>query len=79
MLPELIRAGLMGLEVYYPGYDAVTVEYLMTIARRYKLLQTGGTDFHGIRANEPDLGGVYVPMKAVRKLREAWQNIYGES
>ncbi len=73
MLPELIHAGLMGLEVYYPRYDAVTTEYLIAFARRYKLLQTGGTDFHGIRANEPDLGGIYVPMKAVRRLREAWQ------
>lgn len=75
MLPELIAAGLMGLEVYYPGYDAVTTEYLMAVARRYKLLHTGGTDFHGVRANEPDLGGVYVPMKAVRRLREAWQQL----
>jgi hypothetical protein len=73
MLPELIGAGLAGLEVYYPRYDAVTIEYLMAVARRYHLLHTGGTDFHGIRANEPDLGGVYVPMKVVRRLREAWQ------
>ncbi len=75
MLPELIAAGLMGLEVYYPGYDAVTTEYLMAVARRYSLLHTGGTDFHGVRANEPDLGGLYVPMKAVRRLREAWQQL----
>ena len=73
MLPELIGAGLAGLEVYYPGYDAVTIEYLMAVARRYRLLHTGGTDFHGIRATEPDLGGVYVPIKAVNKLREAWK------
>ena len=73
LLPELIEAGLMGVEVYYPGYDAVTTEYLIAVARRYGLLQTGGTDFHGVRADEPDLGGVHVPMKAVRRLREAWQ------
>jgi predicted metal-dependent phosphoesterase TrpH len=73
MLPELIGAGLVGLEVYYPRYDAVTIEYLMAVARRYHLLHTGGTDFHGIRANEPDLGGVYVPMKVVNRLREAWK------
>jgi len=75
MLPELIAAGLAGLEVYYPRYDAITIEYLMAVARRYRLLHTGGTDFHGIRANEPDLGGVYVPMKVVRKLRDASQSI----
>lgn len=73
-LPGLIDVGLRGIEVYYRGYDAVTIEYLMNIARRYKLLTTGGTDFHAIRPTEPDLGGVYVPMKAVRRLREAWQS-----
>ncbi len=72
MLPELLAAGLAGLEVYYPNYDAVTNEYLLGIARRYGLLVTGGTDFHGVRPNEPDLGGVYVPMKVVRRLRDAW-------
>lgn len=72
MLPDLIAAGLGGLEVYYPRYDAITVEWLLGTARRYGLLVTGGTDFHGIRPNEPDLGGIYVPMKAVRRLREVW-------
>lgn len=73
MLPELIAAGLMGLEGYYPGYDAITTEHLLGVARRYGLLVTGGTDFHGPRPNQPDLGDVYVPMKASRRLREAWE------
>jgi predicted metal-dependent phosphoesterase TrpH len=72
MLPNLIAAGLMGLEVYYPRYDAVTTQYLMAIIRRYQLLPTGGTDFHGLRAGYPDLGDVYVPMRAARRVREAW-------
>lgn len=73
MLPEMLAAGLAGMEVYYPGYDAITIEYLLGVARRYGLLVTGGTDFHGIRATEPDLGGIYVPMKVVRRLRAAWE------
>jgi len=75
LLPELIGAGLAGLEVHYPGYDAVTVEYLMAITRRFRLVATGGTDFHGIRPTQPDVGGVYVPMKAVRRLRAAWEGL----
>lgn len=71
-LPELIAAGLGGIEVYYPRYDAITVEYLLGIARRHNLLSTGGTDFHGVRPNDPDLGGIYIPMKAVRRLHEKW-------
>lgn len=74
MVPQMIDAGLVGLEAYYPNYDAITTEHLMGIARRYGLLVTGGTDYHGPRAGQPDLGGVYVPMKVVRRLREAWKD-----
>lgn len=70
LLPEMLAAGLAGIEVYYPGYDAVTIEWLLKLARQHGLLATGGTDFHNIRPNEPDLGGVYVPMKVVRRLKE---------
>jgi hypothetical protein len=73
MLTETIAAGLLGIETYYPNYDAITVEHLLGIARRYGLVVTGGTDFHGSKPNEPDLGGVYVPRKVVRRLREAWE------
>lgn len=79
LLPEMLGAGLLGIEVYYRGYDAVTVEYLMAVARRHSLLVTGGTDFHGIRPNEPDLGGIYVPMKVVRRLRAAKAVLDGPS
>jgi len=73
-LPGMLAAGLAGIEVYYPGYDAITTEHLLGVARRYGLLVTGGTDFHGIRASEPDLGGIYVPMKVVRRLRQTWED-----
>jgi 3',5'-nucleoside bisphosphate phosphatase len=76
-LVELKAAGLVGIEVYYPGYDAMAIEYLLSLARVHGLLVTGGTDFHGIRPNEPDLGGVYVPAKAVRRLREVWDGQRG--
>lgn len=79
MLPELVATGLAGIEVYYPRYDAITIEYLLGIARRYSLLVTGGTDFHGIRPNEPDLGGIYVPMKAAHRLRAAWTATRGDT
>lgn len=73
LLPDMLEAGIGGIEAYYPGYDAITTERLLGMARRYGLLPTGGTDFHGPRPGEPDLGGVYVPMKVYRRLSEAWQ------
>ena len=79
LLPEMLGAGLLGLEVYYPTYNARTTESLMGVARRYGLLITGGTDFHGLQAERIDLGGVYVPMKVVRRLRAAWQELHPEA
>lgn len=70
LLPDMLANGLAGIEVYYPRYDATTIELLLGVARSHGLVVTGGTDFHGVRPGEPDLGGVYVPMKTVRRLRE---------
>jgi 3',5'-nucleoside bisphosphate phosphatase len=75
-LPELIEAGLAGLEVYYPGYDAITVEHLLAATRHYGLVATGGTDFHGFSGDRADIGGVYVPLKVMRRLREAWEKAF---
>jgi len=70
LLPEMISQGLVGMEVYYNGYDAITIEHLLGVARRHNLIVTGGTDFHGHRQGDQDLGGVYVPRKVVRRLKE---------
>lgn len=72
-LPALMAAGLMGIEAYYPRYDAVTVEYVLAIARQHGLLVTGGTDFHGGRSGEPEPGSIFVPLKAATRLRQAWE------
>jgi len=70
LLPEMMAQGLAGIEVYYNGYDAITIEHLLGVARRHNLIVTGGTDFHGLRQGDQDLGGVYVPRKVVRRLKE---------
>ena len=72
-LPALMAAGLMGIEAYYPRYDAVTVEYVLAIARQHGLLATGGTDFHGGRPGESEPGSIFVPLKAATRLRQAWE------
>jgi hypothetical protein len=71
MVKSLKRVGLVGLEVYYkdntPQQTAVTLE----LAKKYQLIPTGGTDFHGIGdSNEVRMGGVEVPMSSARRLIE---------
>jgi len=47
VLPDLVDAGLMGLEVYHPTHSRRQVTQLLQFCDRYGLLKTGGSDYHG--------------------------------
>jgi len=70
-IPGLVRAGLVGLEAYYGGYQEDIVANLRALASRHGLLVTGGSDFHGL-AVIPDrpLGSTFVPVTCVQSLAE---------
>lgn len=70
LIPELIEAGLEGIEVYYPDHTpAMTLHYLR-LAEQHGLLMTGGTDFHGSAiSSKAPLGSQYVPVEVVDKLK----------
>jgi predicted metal-dependent phosphoesterase TrpH len=59
-IEDLIRylkpVGLNGIEVYYPAHSPDTTNHYIDIAKRYDLLITGGTDFHGTIKPEINLG-----------------------
>lgn len=70
LIPELIAAGLEGIEVYYPDHTPAMTMHYMRLAQQYSLLMTGGTDFHGIAvASKAPLGSQYVPLEVVEKLK----------
>ena len=50
---ELIELGLDGVEVWHPKNIDEDRKRLMAIAKKYKLLMTGGSDFHGSYNAEP--------------------------
>ncbi len=56
LLLRLIEEGLKGIEVYYPEHSPLEVAQYKTLAERYRLLMTGGTDYHGIEKNGLDMG-----------------------
>ncbi|NLF13243.1 MAG: PHP domain-containing protein [Anaerolineaceae bacterium] len=62
-LPRLVRAGLAGIEVYYPNYPRRVSRSLLEMALYYGLMITGGSDFHG-GAMANGLGSVDVPWAA---------------
>ncbi|MDY7013456.1 MAG: PHP domain-containing protein, partial [Cyanobacteriota bacterium] len=47
IVPELVEAGLMGIEVYHPSHSPTQVANLERLCREYGLLKTGGSDYHG--------------------------------
>lgn len=54
VLPELVNAGLMGVEVYHPCHSPTQVTHLERLCRECGLLMTGGSDYHG---PDPGIGG----------------------
>ena len=76
LIEHCIDSGLMGMECRYTGYDADRVSYLLRLAEEYRLLPTGGSDFHG--ANKPHIslgtglhGELEVPYEYLERLKEA--------
>ncbi len=70
----LIKAGLDGMETYYPEFTPAEVTLALEVARQLSLLPSGGSDFHG--SFTPDLrlgtgrGTLAVPDDILPALRE---------
>ena len=69
LLPELLEAGLRGLEVYRPRSRRSEVLRLESICRDRGLLMSGGSDWHG--PDGPPLGDFHVAAEEVEALLEA--------
>ena len=57
---RLVDLGLDGIEVLHPDHAPADVEHAASLARRFGLLTTGGSDYHGSRKATP-LGACRVP------------------
>jgi hypothetical protein len=71
MIPELVQAGLMGIEVYYAEHTPEQTRHYAQMCADLGLVATGGSDYHGPqsgRANPP--GTPRVPMAVYERLRE---------
>lgn len=75
MIAVLKEMGLKGVEVYYSSHTPNDSMRLKEICRRYGLLPTGGSDFHG--ANKPDIaigtgrGGLRVSSLLLEDIRRS--------
>ncbi|MCJ7747378.1 MAG: PHP domain-containing protein [Desulfobacterales bacterium] len=75
LILRLTEEGLRGIEVYYPEHSVLEVAQYKTLAERYGLLMTGGTDYHGIEKNGLDIGvgrgDMRLPYSIVEGLKSA--------
>lgn len=75
LIEHCLEHGLMGMECLYSGYSQEQSAYLMALAKEYRLITTGGSDFHG--ANKPHIrlgdgmGGLNVPYEFLETLKAA--------
>ena len=69
LLPELIEAGIDGVELWHPSTTASAAEKIRAIAKEHNLLLTGGTDFHGMYSSRTlKLGSYMTPDENVKAL-----------
>ena len=70
-IPELVEAGLLGIETYYSEHSAEQTRRYAELCARLDLVATGGSDYHGPqsgRANPP--GTPRVPLVVYEQLKE---------
>lgn len=66
----LTRLGLDGIETRHSDHSPGEVETFSQLAKRYNLIPTGGSDYHGHRKNIP-LNNCRVPFEIYQQLRDA--------
>jgi 3',5'-nucleoside bisphosphate phosphatase len=72
LVPDLVAAGLMGIETYYAEHSAAQTAHYKDLCRQHDLVATGGSDYHGERSGRTNpLGHPPVPMRVYDELKDA--------
>ncbi|MGV0024712.1 PHP domain-containing protein [Phormidesmis priestleyi] len=76
ILPELVKAGLLGVEVFHPSHSSAGVDRLIQLCTDYGLLMTGGSDYHGPNlATQKDeyrpLNSLNLPLELLEPIKKA--------
>lgn len=76
IIPSLVSAGLLGIEVFHPDHLLMTHYRYMKIARKYNLLVTGGSDYHGSHVGTAtSIGAISVDYSYLQKLKNVSKTI----
>ena len=78
MLEAMCAVGLDGIEAIYSCNKSNDEAYYSSLAEKYHLAISGGSDFHG--SNKPDIqlgsgkGNLEIPYELLEKLRKKYEN-----
>jgi predicted metal-dependent phosphoesterase TrpH len=68
LIEYLVRIGIRGIEVYYPMHSPGDVARYQKICRRFDLIATGGSDFHGSGKPDISIGMASTPPDELERL-----------
>lgn len=72
LIPDLVAAGLMGIECWYHEHSASQKAKYLGLCRQHGLVATGGSDYHGPQVGRPNEPGTpEVALAAWEALRVA--------
>ena len=80
LVAELKEAGLKGIEAIYSTYNSGEERQMKKLAKKYGLLISGGSDFHGAAKPGLDLatgyGKLVIPYEILERFKEEKENIH---
>lgn len=62
LVPELVGCGLRGIEMHHPDHTPVDRVRCERLTKRFGLLATGGSDYHGAFGAPPHIGCRYIDL-----------------
>jgi len=68
LIGGMLEAGLAGIEAYHADHTPEQRQHYAEMARCAGVIATGGTDFHGSAAPNPELGTVEIPTASIEAL-----------
>ncbi len=70
LIAPMVKAGLGGLEVYYPNCSETVVKFYKNLAKKHQILATGGSDAHGAAKTHTYVGKTQIPYELVEELKK---------
>ena len=68
-LQMLVDLGLDGIEVYHPSHKQSHIDRYKHLADKYRLVMTGGSDFHGANGRYDVIGSQKVPYEYLENMK----------